>query len=773
MYDPTSIAALQQRIKELEEENALLQSQIIHRSTGSAVQVPEHFKPLFSEAEAAVKQYFSDIRMDPTQGTIEISGERYVLVRASALSKDFLDSILNLYADRGETEAFGIGRNFLFDISHAIGMNDAKAFHEKMHLTDPISKLSAGTVHFAYAGWAFVDILPESNPTPDDSFYLVYNHPYSFEADAWKRAGALSKWPVCIMSAGYSSGWCEASFGIPLTAVEVSCTAQGHEQCTFIMSPPHMIEKHIEKYQQKQVKRVPTAIPTFFQRKIVEEQMEKARVLAEESSRAKSDFVANMSHEIRTPLNAIIGYSDLLYKTSLDPQQQEYLHAIQTSGNSLLAIINDIMDLSKLDARKIDIEYSAVSLPDLFRNVQTMLESKARGKGLQYRSYTDSRLSFPVLGDSLRLTQILLNLIGNAIKFTEEGSIDIQCSIIEMTAADVKVQIRISDTGIGIAPEKLAMIFERFTQADTTITRKYGGTGLGLAITRELVELHGGTIHVDSKENKGTCFLIHLSFEKAAPAQMPATSKISVVNKEHKHVLLVEDDHLNRQLVAYMLKRNGYTVSVACDGLEALQCLKHTRVDIVLMDLHMPKMDGYETTREIRKTLRLDTPVIAFTAHVFGKDEDKYLLSGMNGYLTKPVREEDVVEIITRFAQPAVTDLGYLLEQTRGNHTLVMSLINTFVQENPVSIQSLEAAILDNDRESMYKIAHTLRTSTGLFGLGRETGEALLHIEQGGDNILEAFNKVKKTCARAVEELREMTPEKLQQLTPSGETSAT
>ncbi|GEP97999.1 ATP-binding protein [Chitinophaga cymbidii] len=772
MYESTSIAALQQKIRELEEENALLRNQMIVRSTGSAVQVPEHFKPLFAEAEAAVKQYFSDVRMDPTKGTIEISDERYVLVRASALSKDFLDSILSLYADRGETEAFGIGRNFLFDISHAIGMNDAKAFHEKMQLTDPISKLSAGTVHFAYAGWAFVDILPESNPTPDDNFYLVYNHPYSFEADAWKRAGALSKWPVCIMSAGYSSGWCEESFGIPLTAVEVSCTAQGHERCTFIMSPPHMIEKHVEKYQQAQVKRVPTAIPTFFQRKIVEEQMEKARILAEESSRAKSDFVANMSHEIRTPLNAIIGYSDLLYKTPLDPQQQQYLHAIQTSGNSLLAIINDIMDLSKLDARKIDIDCSAVFLPDLFRNVQTMLESKARSKGLQYRSHMDARLSFPVLGDSLRLTQILLNLIGNAIKFTEEGDIEIHCTIVEMTATQVKVQIRITDTGIGIAPENLAMIFERFTQADTTITRKYGGTGLGLAITRELVELHGGTISVNSAENKGTTFIIRLPFEKAAPAQIPAASRRPVSGHGHKHVLVVEDEAINRQLMAHMLKRNGYTVSVAGNGQEALQCLKNTKVDIVLMDLHMPGMDGYETTVEIRKTLQLDTPVVAFTAHVFGKEEDRYLEAGMNGYLTKPVREEDVIAVITQYTQPAVTDLGYLLQQTRGNHAFVMSLIHTFVQENPASIQALETAILDNNRDGMYKIAHTLRTSTGLFGLN-ETSDALLHIEQGGDNILEAFKKVKQTCAKAVEELRGITPEKLQKLTPSGETSAT
>lgn len=771
MYESTSITLLQQKIRELEEENALLRRQTTHQSSGAAVSVPEHLKPLFSEAEAAVKQYFSDIRMDPAKGTIEIGDERYVLIRASALSKDFLDSILRLYADRGETEAFGIGRNFLFDISHAIGMNDAKAFHAKMQLTDPISKLSAGPVHFAYAGWAFVDILPESNPSPDDNFYLVYNHPYSFEADAWKRAGVLSKWPVCIMNSGYSSGWCEESFGISLTAVEVSCTAQGHDHCTFIMSPPHMIEKHIEKYQQTQIKRAPTTVSTFFQRKIVEEQMEKARMMAEESSKAKSDFVANMSHEIRTPLGAIIGYADLLHKTPLDPQQQEYLHAIQTSGNSLLAIINDIMDLSKLDARKIDIECNPVSLPDIFRNVQTMLESKARGKGLQYRSHIDPRISFHVLGDSLRLTQILLNLIGNAIKFTDEGGIDIDCKIEEANATHVKVQIRIADTGIGIAPEKLALIFERFTQADTTITRKYGGTGLGLAITRELVELHGGTIQVSSAENKGTTFLINMPFEKAAPAQAPSTPEISIACKEHRHILVVEDDPLNRQVTAYMLQQHGYTVSLASNGQEALNYLADAYADLILMDLHMPVLDGYETTTAIRNTLKLDTPVIAFTADVFS--DNRYLEAGMNGYLNKPVRYEQIVEIITRHTKPSVTDLSYLIQQTRGNHNFIMNMIGTFVQENPISIQTLETAIREDNKDVMYKTAHTLRSSTGLFGLHREIVDALLHIERGGSDITTAFEKVKEICAKAVEELRRVTPERLRRITPSGETSAT
>ncbi len=324
-------------------------------------------RPYFRAAEATVKTYFSDIRMRPSEGTIEISGERYVLVRASAFSKDFLDSILHLYKDRSQSEAFGIGRDFLFDISHAIGINDAKAFHAKMNVTDPLSRLSAGPVHFAYTGWAFVDILPDSTPTPDDHYFLHYHHPYSFEADAWVRAGVKSEAPVCIMSAGYSTGWCQESFGLPLTAVEVSCRAKGDAQCTFVMSPPHKINEHLQRLIKEQG--VPATavsaadIPTFFLRKTIEEQLEKARVLAEESSQAKSEFVANMSHELRTPLTAILGFTELLKKTRLSTRQNEYLEAICTSGTNLLSTINDIMDLSKLDAGKVSVAAAPLNIP--------------------------------------------------------------------------------------------------------------------------------------------------------------------------------------------------------------------------------------------------------------------------------------------------------------------------------------------------------------------------------------------------------------------------
>jgi two-component system cell cycle sensor histidine kinase/response regulator CckA len=245
------------------------------------VRVPEAFRPLFEQAQEYVSRYFRDRVEDPEKSTISISGERYILVRAASMSVEFFDLVKSLYRDRGEDEARQVASNILFDVAHAIGKGDARNFHSKMEVSDPIAKLSAGPVHFSYAGWAFVDILPESAPSTDEHYYLVYDHPFSFEADAWLRYGRRSEFPVCIMNAGYSSGWCEESFGLPLVAVELECQAMGHDHCRFIMAPPARIEEHIRNYCAAQgeaapVRNAPTGmvtVPEFFQRKRMEEEL--------------------------------------------------------------------------------------------------------------------------------------------------------------------------------------------------------------------------------------------------------------------------------------------------------------------------------------------------------------------------------------------------------------------------------------------------------------------------------------------------------------------
>ena len=243
----------------------------------NTVKVPKDFEKIFDKAEEDVGAYFREIKRDPSKGTIEIGGERYILVRAASMSVDFFDTVKKFYNDKSEEEAFFVAHEMLFDISHAIGKQDAKDFHKKLGLTDPIEKLSAGPVHFAHSGWAFVDIFPESRPTPDKNYYLIYDHPYSFEADAWEKRLRHSKSSVCVMNAGYSSGWCEESFGVPLVASEIMCRAKGDETCRFIMAHPDHIDGRIKEYLNADAnlaKRISGYdIPGFFEIKKVETEL--------------------------------------------------------------------------------------------------------------------------------------------------------------------------------------------------------------------------------------------------------------------------------------------------------------------------------------------------------------------------------------------------------------------------------------------------------------------------------------------------------------------
>jgi signal transduction histidine kinase len=281
MPDETDNPALLQRIAELEAENLRLREGLFCPSGGErTVFVPDDLRPQFDRAERTVHDYFQQVIADPARGWIEIAGQRYVLVRASALSIDFLTTVRALYTERGEQEADAIGRRLLFDVAHAIGINDARRFHRAMKLTDPISKLSAGPVHFAYTGWATVRIDPASRPAPDETYLLIYDHPYSFEASSWLRAGQPAERPVCIMNAGYSSGWCEESFGVPLVAVELSCRARGDPECHFIMAPPSRIEQRIAEHAADAPGGVEPAaleIPEFFESKRLEEELRRTQ----------------------------------------------------------------------------------------------------------------------------------------------------------------------------------------------------------------------------------------------------------------------------------------------------------------------------------------------------------------------------------------------------------------------------------------------------------------------------------------------------------------
>jgi PAS domain S-box-containing protein len=368
----------------------------------------------------------------------------------------------------------------------------------------------------------------------------------------------------------------------------------------------------------------------------------KAKQELEESMKIKEQFLANMSHEIRTPMNAIVGFTNLVLKTELSKEQQQYINAIKVSGENLIVIINDILDFSKMQSGKFVFEQIEFRISKVVSTLTELMHGKAAEKDIKLTKKIDERITDCLIGDPTRLNQILLNLTGNAIKFTEHGEVTIQVDLISEVNDDVELKFSVIDTGIGISPDKLSVIFEGFTQASSETTRKYGGTGLGLTIVKQLVELQGGTISVNSEEGKGSVFSFNLKFKKSIFDCKPkdvVDNDVKMENFEELNILLVEDNVLNQILAKKVLTDWKWNVEVAENGLIALEKVKENNFDLILMDIQMPEMDGYEATRNIRKTYeppKCNTPIIAMTAHALVGEAEKCIAAGMDEYISKP-----------------------------------------------------------------------------------------------------------------------------------------
>jgi PAS domain S-box-containing protein len=383
-------------------------------------------------------------------------------------------------------------------------------------------------------------------------------------------------------------------------------------------------------------------------KKEIEKELLLSRKKALELVVAREQFLANTSHEIRTPMNAIIGLSDLLKDTPLTEKQKEYVYSIHTSAENLLVIINDILDLSKIEAGKLTLETIHFDLQDKLSILIRSMQIKALEKNLYLDLRVDTHLCTHVKGDPYRLNQILMNLLSNALKFTEKGSVILRVELAEEQSNRQVIRFRVEDTGIGIAPDKLQYIFDDFTQADASTTRKYGGTGLGLSISRKLAELMKGSLSVTSQVGAGSAFILELPLEKGVPMLQNKKSlyETSPNLLQHKTVLLVEDNEFNQLLASTILEQWNTKVTIARHGQEAVEKVKMQEFDVILMDIQMPVMGGVEATRIIRNELSIHTPIIALTANAIVENVKEYIDNGMNACVTKPFQREKLFEVI-------------------------------------------------------------------------------------------------------------------------------
>lgn len=509
---------------------------------------------------------------------------------------------------------------------------------------------------------------------------------------------------------------------------------------------------------------------------------EKATQIANDAVKAKQQFLSNMSHEIRTPMNAIIGFTKVLLKTDLTAKQKEYLTAIKMSGDALIVLINDILDLAKVDAGKMTFEQTPFKMSLSISSMLHLFETKIQEKNLVLVKEYDNNIPEVLVGDAVRLHQIILNLISNAVKFTTKGKITVSASLIYEDEEKVTIQFSVKDTGIGISPSKLERIFENFQQASSGTSRLYGGTGLGLAIVKQLVEKQNGSIEVNSAMDEGSDFSFILSFQKTKD---DAEDQIEIIELDNElksiKVLVVEDIALNQLLMKTLLDDFGFERDIAGNGKIAIEKLQLKSYDVVLMDLQMPEMNGFEATEYIRNTLNSKIPIIALTADVTTVDLAKCKAVGMNDYIAKPVDEKllyskivglvkkppvpKIKERFTSLNQEAIPvkciDLGYLMQRTKSDPQLMMEIISLYLDQTPSLVNSMKQGLIEKNWQLLYASVHKMIPSFSIVGINKDFENMAKKLQEFAssqkyvDEIHDLAAQLESICNQACIELNE------------------